>query len=231
MDIHTGIFFLLLWFGVLLLSVFLQVAALQTNVSLRCSPLLFLCQWITSQHCNSLLLKTKNSEHVDRFLAILEHYLATGGKDEPQGRWWRVDALFPNCLQFGWHATSLVLSKLLSSFSFFRSQGWFLSPSLSTHRSTVFCFCAVCLWDDRKRWNSTWELSSVPATLWETFSLEMTLHLLTKPPPPTTAGTLSSIYIGASLVLPSSLSLFHPLAALLLLFLLSSPKSLRAAFP
>lgn len=151
MDIHTGIFFLLLWFGVLLLSVFLQVAALQANVSLRCPPLLFLCQWITSQHCNILLLKTKNSEHADRFLAILEHYLATGGKDEPQGWWWRVDALFPNCLQFGWHATSLVLSRLLSSFPFFTSQEWFWSPSLSTHWSTVFCFCAVCMWDDRKR--------------------------------------------------------------------------------
>lgn len=35
--------------------------------------------------------------------------------------------------------------------------------------------------------------------------------------------------IDASLVLPSFLSLFHPLAAVLLMFLLSSPKSLRAA--
>lgn len=54
---------------------------------------------------------------------------------------------------------------------------------------------AVFLWDDRKRWNIAWELSSVPATLWETFSLEVTSHLLSKPPHPTIAGTLSSTYI------------------------------------
>lgn len=31
-----------------------------------------------------LLLKTKKSEHVDRFLAIFESYLASGSKNEPQ---------------------------------------------------------------------------------------------------------------------------------------------------
>lgn len=64
--LNVARFVLFLWFGALLSSLF-PLSTLQTTFLPRHLRLLFLSQWTTSQHCNILLLKIKNSERVGRF--------------------------------------------------------------------------------------------------------------------------------------------------------------------